>query len=160
MNTFKSIALITSVLLSTVLFSAPVSADPQLSEGGYNREAHSIAMMKMKDTNRDGTVSEEEFTAYHSRLFDVLDKDSSGDLDSTEWVGTKGLTEVSFATGGYMRQLQVMRIFDLKDANHDGKVTKDEFLTYHNKAFAALDTSGDKVINKHEWLVNQTGYKK
>ncbi len=159
MNTFKNIALITSCLLYTVLFSAPVSAAPQLSEGGYNREAHSIAMMNMKDTNHDGQVTEEEFENYHSRLFDTLDKDGNGYLDSKEWIGTKDSNEITFATGGYMRQLRVMRMFDLKDANHDGKVTKDEFLTYHKKAFAAMDTSGHKVVSKQEWLVNPTGYK-
>ena len=117
-------------------------------------------MMKLKDANGDGVVSEEEFTNCHSRLFDTMDKNGDGSLDSSEWVGTKGSNEVSFATGGYTHQLRTMRMVDLKDANHDGSVTKEEFLTYHKKAFAALDTSGDKAVNKQEWLINQIGYKK
>ena len=156
----KNIALITGILLSTVLFSVPASTAPMLSEGGYNREAHSIEMMNMVDTDHDGTVSEDEFNAYNSRLFDALDKDHNGYLNSKEWLGTKGSNEVSLATGGYWRQLRVMRMFDLKDANHDGKVTKDEFINYHKKSFAEMDTSGHKEVNKQEWLTNQTGYKK
>jgi EF hand len=64
--------------------------------GGYARGLRTNEMMDKIDTNRDGTISQAEFTAYMTKLFDMMDT-------SVTHKGTIGKEEVMFATGGYNR---------------------------------------------------------
>ncbi len=64
--------------------------------GGYARGLRTRVMMDKIDTDRDGTISLAEFTAYMAKLFDMMDA-------STAHKGTIGKAEVMFATGGYNR---------------------------------------------------------
>ena len=64
--------------------------------GGYARGLRTKEMMDKIDTNRDGTISQAEFTAYMTKLFDMMDT-------SVTHKGTIGKEEVMFATGGYNR---------------------------------------------------------
>ncbi|MEO8417462.1 MAG: calcium-binding protein [Methylophilaceae bacterium] len=157
---FKNMAIITATLLSTAAFSAPAfSADTMLSTGGYAREMHKMKMMKMLDANEDHMVSQEEFTKYYENLFDELNKDDDDSLDAKEWVGAKGEQKVSIATGGYSRELRSMKMMKMMDADGDHKVTKEEFLKYHQALFDAMDKKGTKMIDPQDWLARQTGNK-
>jgi len=150
---FKNMAIITGVLLSTAAFSAPAfSADTMLSTGGYSREMHKMDMMKMIDANGDHMVSQDEYTKYYENLFDELDKDHDGSVDAKEWAGAKGGQKVSIATGGYSRELRSMKMMKMMDTDGDHKVTKEEFLKYHQSLFDAMDKKGTKMIDPQEWL--------
>jgi len=48
--------------------------------GGYARGLQTKAMMHKIDTDGDGTVSHDEFIAYQSKVFDMMDRDKSGSL--------------------------------------------------------------------------------
>lgn len=64
--------------------------------GGYARGLRSQEMMDKIDTDRDGTISQAEFIAYLTKIFDMMDTDASH----------KGMItkqEVMFATGGNNR---------------------------------------------------------
>jgi hypothetical protein len=61
--------------------------------GGYARGLQTKEMMDKIDTNHDGKISQAEFTAYMTKLFDMMDT-------STTHKGTITKTEVMFATGG------------------------------------------------------------
>jgi Ca2+-binding EF-hand superfamily protein len=149
----KHMAIITGVLLSTAAFSAPVfSADTMLSTGGYSREMHKMDMMKMIDANGDHMVSQDEYTKYYENLFNELNKDADDSLDAKEWVGAKGEQKVSIATGGYSRELRSMKMMEMMDTDKDHKVTKEEFLKYHQTLFDAMDKKGTKMIDPQEWL--------
>lgn len=151
----KHMAIITGVVLSTAAFSAPVfSADTMLSTGGYSRELHKMEMMKMIDANGDHMVSSDEFTKYYGTLFDELDTDHDGSLDAKEWVGTTGKQKVDIATGGYSRELRSMTMMKAMDTDGDHKVTKDEFINFHQTIFTAMDKKGTKMIDPQEWLAN------
>lgn len=160
---FKNLAVLNhvlfgSVLLATAAFSAPAfSADASFSTGGYAREMHKMEMMKMLDADGNHMVSAAESDSYYGSLFDSLDKNTDGSLDATEWVGKKGEQKVSIATGGYSRELRSMKMMAKMDADGDHKVTKDEFVKYHQTLFAAMDKSGDKQLDPQEWLAKQTG---
>ena len=65
--------------------------------GGYARGLRTKAMMHKIDTDGDGTVSHEEFIAYQSKVFDMMDT-------STAHKGMLGKEEVMFATGGANRR--------------------------------------------------------
>lgn len=65
--------------------------------GGYARGLRTKAMMHKIDTDRDGTVSREEFIAYQTKVFDMLDT-------SAAHKGMLGKEEIMFATGGANRR--------------------------------------------------------
>ena len=54
-------------------------------------------MMEKIDMDRDGTISQAEFIAYLTKIFDMMDT-------STTHKGKVSKEEVMFATGGYNRQ--------------------------------------------------------
>lgn len=154
----KNAVLVAATLLSTAVVSAPAfSADPMLSTGGYNREFHKMAMMKMIDANGDHMVTLVEFDDFNNNVFIELDKNKDGTLDATEWVGTKSKQDISLATGGYSRELRTMKMMEMVDANGDHNVSKDEFLAYQRTIFTVMDTKGDKQIDPQEWLAKHVG---
>ena len=156
---FKSMALVTGVLLSSAFFSAPASADAMVATGGYNKEIHTMAMMKMIDANGDHMVSVAEYKEYNGTLFDMLDANKDGFVDVTEWVGNDGKKEISIATGGYATQLRSMKMMGAMDANGDHKVSKPEFLTFQETVYLRMDSKSDGMVDAQSWLARQTGNK-
>jgi len=61
--------------------------------GGYARGLRSAAMMHKIDTDGDGTISHDEYIAYETKVFDMMDT-------SKTHKGMIGKEEVMFATGG------------------------------------------------------------
>jgi Ca2+-binding EF-hand superfamily protein len=59
---------------------------------------------------------------------------------------------VSFATGGYARGLRTMDEMHRIDTNGDGKVSKQEWLAYQEKIFAALDQHKTGRIDENTFL--------
>lgn len=64
--------------------------------GGYARGLRTKAMMHKIDTDGDGTISHDEYIAYQTKVFDMMDT-------STEHKGMIGHQEM-FATGGANRR--------------------------------------------------------
>jgi hypothetical protein len=58
----------------------------------------------------------------------------------------------SFATGGYARGLQTSAEMHMIDSNHNGKVTRAEWLAYQEKVFAALDKDKTGNIDEKTFL--------
>jgi Ca2+-binding EF-hand superfamily protein len=59
---------------------------------------------------------------------------------------------VEFATGGYARGVQTETMMHKIDTNHDGKITKEEWLAYQEKVWKALDKDAHGVVNEQEFL--------
>jgi EF hand len=68
-------------------FLSPSSAMATFATGGYVRGLQTTAMMHKIDTDGDGTVSHDEFTAYQSKVFDLLDKNKKGSVGPQEFLG-------------------------------------------------------------------------
>ena len=150
-NYLMRMSLITSALFASILIAAPASADTMLSTGGYSREFQKMGMMKMLDANGDHMVSETEYTSYFDKVFDELDTNHDGVLDTGEWVGTKGKQDISIATGGYSHELRSTKMMGMMDADGDHKVTKDEFINYQKTIFQAM-AHGNTQIDAQNWL--------
>ena len=155
--TTRNIAIITAALFSAIAFSAPASAEPSLGTGGYATELHKMGMMKMLDANADHMVTNQEFSDYYGQIFDALDTNHDGSLDSKEWTGTKGKTEVNLTTGGYSRELHKIAVMKAMDTDGDHKVTKDEFVKFHEAIFTAMDKNSDKQLDPQEWAAKTLG---
>ncbi len=147
---FKKVALTTSVLLA--ISTSVFAADAMLGTGGYARAMHKMEMMKMIDGNGDHMVTKEEFDDYYGKLFDELDTDHDGSVDATEWAGPSKASKLDLTTGGYSRELRSMKMMGKMDSDGDHKVTKDEFVGYHQKLFVEMDKKGDGQITAQEWV--------
>ena len=55
--------------------------------GGYARGLQTRSMMHKIDTDSDGTVSHDEYIAYQTKLFDMMDKNHAGSLGPQEFLG-------------------------------------------------------------------------
>ncbi len=62
------------------------------SSGGFARGLRTEAMMHKIDTDGDGTVSHEEYIAYQTKVFDMMDTSSAhkGMLGKDEMLATGG----------------------------------------------------------------------
>ena len=78
-----------ALLCAALLVASLAHADDMVSfaTGGYARGLQTKAMMHKIDTDGDGTVSHDEFVAYQSKVFDMMDKTKSGSLGPQEFLG-------------------------------------------------------------------------
>lgn len=150
---FKQTAIAIGVALAA--FSTVASADAMIGSGGYSK-LHTMEMMKMVDADGNHMVSKTEFMDYYGSIFDALDTDKDGSIDAKEWVGTKGDNKISIATGGYSSQLRTMKMMKSMDTDGDHKVTKDEFIKFHEAIFNTMSKGGTEVDGKG-WLARTTG---
>lgn len=151
-HTLKTLSV---ALITTFAFTQAQAA--MLSTGGYNTELHKMEMMHMLDGNADHMVTEQEFRTYYGEVFNEIDTNHDGALDAKEWVGTGGKQEIRLATGGYSQELRKMEMMKSIDTNGDHKVTKGEFVTFHQALFTGMDANHDKQVDPQEWLAKQTG---
>jgi Ca2+-binding EF-hand superfamily protein len=100
---------------------------------------------KAMDTDNDGMISQDEFMKYHSDMWDQMTKDSNGSMSVTD-------VSAAFARGGMHVNAKAM------DADHDGTISKDEFMKYEATHWSLLpkDASGQisvadmkKAMKKH-----------
>jgi Ca2+-binding EF-hand superfamily protein len=58
----------------------------------------------------------------------------------------------TFATGGYARGVQTESMMQNIDADHDGKITRREWLGYQEKVWKTLDKDASGVVNEKQFL--------
>ena len=68
-------------------FTTRSGAMASFATGGYARGLQTKAMMHKIDTDSDGTVSHDEFVAYQTKLFDMMDANHTGSLGPQEFLG-------------------------------------------------------------------------
>jgi Ca2+-binding EF-hand superfamily protein len=146
----------TAIAIGIALAALSTAASAAMIGSGGESQLHSMEMMKMIDANGDHMVSKDEFMDYYGKIFDELDSDKDGSIDAKEWVGTKGDNKISIATGGFSSQLRTMKMMKAMDADGDHKITKDEFLKYHEAIFMSMSKGGTEVDGKG-WLARATG---
>jgi hypothetical protein len=68
-------------------FLTPSSELATFATGGYARGLQTKAMMHKIDTDGDGTVSHDEFIAYQTKVFDMMDTKQTGSVGPQEFLG-------------------------------------------------------------------------
>ena len=140
----KALALRLPALLSLTLLaigSGLASAEDMVlyATQGYLDGLRTKETMHVIDTNKDGMVSKEEWTAYQERVFVALDQNHDGFLESEEFFRTATDNVIPFTTLGYSHGLMTKPMFGKIDANGDGKISKEEFVNFQLKLFEMMD---------------------
>ena len=138
-----------SLLLAAVATLCVGVAFAQAPAPGTEQPRHERHnMLADADTNHDGVISRQEFDAAHAALFDRLDTNHDGFLTPEDHPG--GMMRMhehggpGGPGGGHGGWLQHM------DANHDGNISRDEFLAGPIERFNRLDTNHDGIIEASE----------
>jgi hypothetical protein len=153
MNTLRRLigaAIPVALLGGTLLTTASADDTVSLATGGYATALKTMEMMHMIDSNKDGKISKDEWVAYQTRLFTALDKNKDGYLDVEEFYGDP--KAVDFATGGYARALETKQMFGKIDANGDGKVSREEYMSFQMKVWDMMDTHKKQEVGVADWI--------
>jgi Ca2+-binding EF-hand superfamily protein len=94
------------------------------------------------DTNHDGRVSRDEFLAARSARFDKLDRNHDGDLTDAD------IPAFLQSNASMMQKMHAM--LASADTNHDGKVSREEFVQQGMQLFDMADTNHDGYVDKDE----------
>ena len=96
-------------------------------------KSRNTGLLRMLDTDNDGTVDLAEAKAAASALFDRLERDKDGTLDKSELAGRLSPKQLAAA-----------------DPDHDGTLTKDEYLAVVEQRFRAADPDHDGTLDAKE----------
>jgi Ca2+-binding EF-hand superfamily protein len=120
----RLLAFLAAATLTSVGF-AQADSSTNFATGGMHFSA------KAMDTDNDGMISKDEFMKYHADMWDKMTKDSNGSMSTAD----AGKT---FARGGMHVNVKAM------DTDHDGTISKDEFMSYEATHWSLLpkDASG------------------
>ncbi|MFN0024951.1 MAG: hypothetical protein ACKVS5_13745 [Parvularculaceae bacterium] len=126
-----------SLLLAALGLAALVS-------GAANAQANDpYRLMMSADANKDGKVSRDELIASRGSMFARLDRNGDGVLNSADQRKSRPR----------LAQVETARMDQLKadfDANGDGAIAKDEFVTGPTPLFDAADANGDNFVDETE----------
>jgi Ca2+-binding EF-hand superfamily protein len=92
-----------------------------------------INLIRLLDTDNDGTVDLAEARKAASALFDRLERDKDGTLDKHELSRRLSAKELAAA-----------------DPDHDGTLTRDEYLAVVDQRFSAADPDHDGTLDAKE----------
>ena len=149
----RSLVLATILALGSLAQSVSFADDmASIATGGYATGLRTMEMMHMIDANKDGKVSRDEWIAFQERVFAGLDKDKSGFLEVAEFYGSPSDAN-AFATAAYARGLRTQEMFGKIDANGDGKVSREEFMSYQTKIFDMMDKGKKQELGIADFIV-------
>lgn len=134
-----------ALLASIVVVGLAGAAGLALAQNGANelaapeRAQHGLFRA---DANNDGVLTRQEFDAGRDAMFAARDADSNGALTGEE-MHRRGDHRGEGGHGGE-------RMWDRADANNDGSVSRDEFLSGPIARFDRMDLNDDGVISADE----------
>jgi len=115
--------MVSSLAIGTLL----AAAWPALAKSGHAN------LIRMFDTDNDGTIDLGEARKAASAAFDKLERDHDGTLDKRELARRLSARELAAA-----------------DPDHDGTLTKDEYLAVVEQRFKAADPDHDGTLDARE----------
>lgn len=118
--------------------TAPPPAAADKSPGPHGHRAQSF--IELFDTNKDGKASTDEIIAEHARLFGASDIDKDGSLSVDEFR----------RRGRLLQSLGTTTLFDMLDANGDGKISQAELDAPTKRWVARYDANKDGAMNADE----------
>lgn len=125
-----------------------VNHDGKLDQA--DRDARMMQRFDQIDTNHDGSISRQEFLAMHQHMAqrgpDGMHHDGPGMGGNGEHMGH----HMGHHAMGHGGMKMGMALLGQADANHDGAITRQEFMAAALKRFDAADTNHDGKVTLDE----------
>jgi hypothetical protein len=152
--TAQHLALGTLVVLG-VLRSVSVLGDDMISfaTGGYATGLRTMETMEIIDTDKDGNISQAEWTAFQNKVFSALDRKNTGFIDAKQFYGDP-MGPASFAPGGFILGLRTKAMFEKIGPNTEGKISREQFLQYQQRIFNMMDTQKKHMLTATEFILH------
>jgi Ca2+-binding EF-hand superfamily protein len=107
------------------------------------------------DTNNDGKISQDEFTAASSRMFDKMDTNKDGKVTAAEMTAAHQQITGKKAEKGELNATDKIKKFD---TNGDGVLSADEHEAASRTMFEKMDTDHDGHLTKAELKAGHEKY--
>lgn len=107
--------------------------------------AHLGQMFDAADTDHNGSLSRDEFAAAHQRGPQAGESQESDDQRGGQRGGQHGAKRGGQHDGG-----RAMHMIKMADTNKDGTVTRDEFMAMSGQHFDKMDANHDGKLTKQE----------
>jgi hypothetical protein len=120
--------------------------------GDYAKGLRTMEMMQMIDTDKDGSISQQEWTAFQNKVFSALDKNNTGFVDAKAFYGDP-LGTFPDAPGAFILGLRTKAMFDNIGPNVDGKISREQFLRFQQKIFDMMDTKKKKYLMPGDFIL-------
>jgi hypothetical protein len=125
---------------------------------GQRREEHRQQRFESIDSNKDGQLSKDEFSAHAlqkaERRFTGMDANGDGLISSEEFAtrkaGKHGYGDRHHGKNHHQGHKKGRGFFSRLDTNKDGQLTKDESLAAWTAWFKRIDQNGDQVVSAEE----------
>ncbi len=145
----KTLSLITMASIVALSFSTVAFAEDKKHSKRMSGGHHMMA--KKMDTNKDGSVSREEFQAHQNKRFAGVDGNNDKSLTLEEFAAhAEKMKEERKKAIEKAKQARMKKMFDALDANGDGKVSQAEFDAKGDRTFIRMDNNDDGVLNKDD----------
>ena len=156
MNAISRSLAITSLIMVGGFTYTSVYADDMASvaTGGFITGLRTMDTMHMIDTDHDGTISQEEWTAFQNRIFSMLDKNNTGFVDAKEFYGNP-MGPLADAPGAFIQGLRTKAMFDKIGANSDGNISRAQYLSFQQKVFDMMDTRKKKQLTAGDFITQK-----
>jgi Ca2+-binding EF-hand superfamily protein len=142
--TGKIIALIGMSLIAGSVSTAAVALSKRTNAAAT---VDARQLVRMMDTDKNGTVSKDEFIEFMSQTFDRLDLNKSGQLERNE------LASAAVPLGKRTRAAaatDVRQLVRMMDTDKNGTVSKDEFIEFMSQTFDRLDVNKSGQLEREE----------
>ncbi len=121
--------------MAVIIFLVVVVSFAQQGPGVHGQRGPGNLMLRIFDANRDGQISEREWT----NVFDKIDEDGDGILSTEELEESRRR----------VREEAGKRIFEKLDADGDGTISKEEFPGPDDR-FNKIDSNSDGEVTPEE----------
>jgi EF hand len=118
----------------------------------YAKGLRSMQTMHMIDTDNDGTVSQEEWTAFQNKVFSALDRNNTGYIDAKDFYG-EPMGPVSFAPADFILGLRTKAMFEKMGPSADGKISREQFLRFQQRIFDMMDTNKKRELGPTDFIL-------
>ncbi len=151
----RSLAITGLIMMGGFMYRSAYADDMvSVAPAGFITGLRTMDTMHMIDTDHDGTISQEEWTAFQNRIFSMLDKNNTGFVDAKEFYGDP-MGPVSFAPAAFIQGLRTKAMFNKIGANGDGKISRAQYLSYQQKIFDMMDTGKKKQLTPTDFITQK-----
>jgi len=152
-----------TIPLKTLTFIAALTLSLSFVSGGFISGALAGGKKHMKhhtmhhmmnilmDTNKDGTVSSQEFQDFKGRNFAAADQNNDGFLNPEEFAALSKIKKEQRKKAMEMaKKKKAKKRFGEMDSDGDGKISKAEYDAKGAQGFNLMDLNKDGALSKNE----------